>query len=112
MKLLNKLPNSVRAAPDLEWSVLKMLPVALVAGTLLPLAVSLSNRFMPPEGTAAENESYLKMVDILSIAMTVTIWMAAFTIAIGCVVVVVMKGPAYVADAYELEDSDHPAPRP
>lgn len=112
MKLLNKLPDSVRAAPGLEWSVLKMLPVALVAGTLLPLAFSLSNRFMPPEGTAADIESYLGMVDILSIAMAVTVWMSAFTIAIGCVVVVVMKGPAYVADAYELEDSDHPDPRP
>ena len=112
MRLLNKLPNTVRAAPGLEWSVLKMLPFALIAGTLLPLAVSVMSRFMPPEGTAAEIESYLKMVDILSIATAVTVWMTALTIAIGCVVGMVMKGPGYVADAYELEDSDHPYPRP
>jgi len=27
---------------------------------------------------------------------------------IGCVIVMLMKGPAYVADAYELNDSDRP----
>lgn len=112
MRLLNKLPNSVRAAPGLEWSILKMLPVVLAAGTLLPLGISLSTRFMPPQGTAAEIESHLKMVDILCIATAVTVWMAALTVAIGCVVVVVMKGPACVADAYELVDSDRPEPGP
>ena len=30
------------------------------------------------------------------------------TLAIGCIVML-MKGPAYVADAYHLNDSDRPA---
>jgi len=29
---------------------------------------------------------------------------------IACVIVWLMKGPAYVADAYPLPDSDRPAP--
>jgi len=50
-------------------------------------------------------------VDIIAIAMAVTVWTAVLTVAIGCFVVIMMKGPAYVADAYELEDSERPRPR-
>jgi hypothetical protein len=31
-------------------------------------------------------------------------------VAIGCVIVMLMKGPAYVADAYELPHRDQPLP--
>jgi len=31
------------------------------------------------------------------------------TLAIGCAIVVVMKGPGYVADAYPLSHSDSPS---
>ena len=34
---------------------------------------------------------------------------AVFTVTIGCIIVVLMKGPAYVADAYKLDDSEQPA---
>jgi hypothetical protein len=36
---------------------------------------------------------------------------AVLTIAIGCIVVMIMKGPAYVADGYELDAADAPAPQ-
>ena len=111
MKWLNKLPKSVRSAPGLEWTILRKLPLALLLGTLLPIAISMTNRVFPPAGSPAEIEKYATMVDILSIASMLTIWAAAMTVAIGCFVVVVMKGPAYVADAYELVDSSHPKPR-
>jgi len=111
MKMFNKLPNSVRAAPGLERAILRKLPLALLLGTCLPLAASLANRVFPPDGPAAQLEKYIKMVDILSIATMVTVWSAGLTIAIGCFAVVAMKGPACVADAYELLDSDSPGPR-
>lgn len=31
-----------------------------------------------------------------------SIWFFVGTVAIGCIVVMIMKGPAYVADPYEL----------
>lgn len=108
MKLLRKLPNSRRNAAGLEWLVLKRLPAALLVGTLLPLAISLVHRLFPPNGTPAEVAKHLKTVDILSMATVATIWMTAFTIAIACCIVVIMKGPAYVADSYELPDSERP----
>ena len=53
MKYLKKLPNSVREAPGLEWTVMKKLPLALGLGTLFPLVMSLANRFFPPQGAAS-----------------------------------------------------------
>jgi uncharacterized Tic20 family protein len=37
---------------------------------------------------------------ILVIGLVVLHWTLVFTVAIGCVIVWLMKGPAYVADAY------------
>lgn len=108
MKILTKLPNSRREPPGLEWTILKKLPKVLFAGTLIPLAISLSGHLFEPQGTAAEIAKHIKSVDIMCITTVVTLWMAALTVAIGCCVVVIMKGPAYVADAYELSDSDRP----
>jgi len=109
VKYLKKLPNSVREAPGFEWTVMKKLPLALGLGTLLPLVMSLANRFFASQGVVAgEIAKHIKSVDILAIAIAVTVWTAVMTIAIGCFVVMMMKGHAYVADAYELEDSEHP----
>jgi uncharacterized membrane protein len=109
--MLRKLPNSRREAPGLEWVILKKLPGTLLVGTLFPFIIGLANRFFPPEATAAQIARHIKTVDIIAIAMAVTVWTAVLTVAIGCFVVIMMKGPAYVADAYELEDSERPRPR-
>ena len=111
MKLFNKLPNFHREAPGLEWAILKKLPLTLLLGTVVPLAVSVANRFFPPEASAVQIAKHVKLVDILCIAASVTVWTAVFTVAIGCVVVGLVKGPAYVADAYELVDSERPRTR-
>jgi len=111
MKLLRKLPNSVRQAAGLEWYILKKLPLTLLIGTLFPLVISLANRFYWREGATAEIAKHIKIVNIISIATAVTVCTAVFTVAIACFIVVVMKGSAYVADAYELVDSEHPRAR-
>jgi hypothetical protein len=36
-------------------------------------------------------------------------WTLVLTLAIGCVIVMLMKGPAYVADAYPIEEPAHDA---
>jgi hypothetical protein len=110
MKYLNKLPNSRREPAGLERVILRKLPATLLGGTLIPLFVSVASHLFPPAGTVVEIAKHLKTIDILSIATGLTVWTAAFTVAIGCVVVVLMKGPGYVADAYDLVDSEHPGP--
>jgi hypothetical protein len=78
---------------------------------VVPLAVSVANRFFTPDVGAAQLAKHVELVDILCIATAVTVWTAVFTVAIACVVVVLMKGPAYVADAYELTDAERPRSR-
>jgi len=111
VKYLKKLPNSVREASGLEWTVMKKLPLALGLGTLFPLVMGLANRFFPPEGTVTQIAKHIKSVDILAIATAVTVWTAVLTVAIGCFVMMMMKGRAYVADAYQLTDSERPKSR-
>ena len=105
--LFRKLPGSRREPPGLEWRIWKKLPLLLIAGTAIPLiAYAYAHAFPPAD--AEPIAKYLDLVGILVTATIVTVWTAVFTVAIGCFVVRVMKGPAYVADAYPLIDSEKP----
>jgi hypothetical protein len=110
MTLLNKLPGSRREPPGLEWYILRRLPLWLLVGTVVPAACYLYAAAFPAPSDADTVEKYLSGVGIAVIATVLTLWTAAFTVAIGCVVVWIMKGPGYVADAYPLVDAEQPGP--
>ena len=42
------------------------------------------------------------------IGLAVLIWTAVVIVSFGCVIVWLMKGPAYVADGFEVSHSDQP----
>ena len=105
MKYLQKLHDR-REPPGLEWTILKKLPMALLGSTLVPVFLAVGARIMPPGGAAMDVAKQVKHVDITAIGLAITLWIAVLTVAIGCVVVIVMKGPAYVADAYPMEEPD------
>ena len=108
MRLLQKLPGSVREPPGLEWKILKKLPMVLVAGTTVA-GLCFAYAYLVPAPDAGDSiEKYLTGVAIAVVATTLTLWTAIFTTAIGCAVVWIMKGPAYVADGYPLSDADQP----
>ena len=108
MDLLRILPHSRRAPSGLEWVVLKKLPIVLLGGTLVPAFFSALSHAFPPNGPPVMVARHLTSLDIFAIASVLTVWMTVLTVAIACLIVVVMKGPAYVADAYPLSDSDYP----
>ena len=108
MRYLQKLPNSRRSPPGLERVILRKLPTALLAGTFIPLACYAVAWLFPDPAIGDAPEKYLTGVGIAAIATAITAWTAVFTVAIGCFVVVLMKGPAYVADRYDLIDSEEP----
>jgi hypothetical protein len=103
---LNRLPGFQRSAPGLEWALWKKLPLLLALGTLLPLAVAglwwLAAEEVPTP--AQDRDFWLVMYRL--IAVVVFHWTAVLTVAIGCVIVMVMKGPAFVADPYPPEGRD------
>ncbi len=110
MNLFNKL-HGRRVPPGLEWQILRKLPHITLAGSLIPVALAVLVRVLPPE-PGVDVAKHIKTVDIFAIATAITFFTAVLTVAIACVVVFLMKGPAYVADAYPLQHSDHPATGP
>ena len=107
MNLFRKLHG--RLTPHgLEIRILRRLPRVALVGSLLPIALAVLVRIMPSD-PGVDRAKHIQSVDIFAIASGVTFLTAIFTVAIGCVVVYVMKGPAYVADAYDVEHADEPA---
>jgi hypothetical protein len=103
MNLFDKLPGYTRSAPGLEQTLWRRLPAILLWGTLLPLLVSLAHHAWAPavpEGSASDSAQLL--LDYTLIGVILLHWSLVLTVALGCLIVRVMKGPAYVADAYPL----------
>jgi len=118
MNLFNKLPGFVRSAPGLEQRIWRHLPAILLWGTLLPLLLAGVNHALAlaasPPGIA---DGALLLWDYTMYGVVVLHWTLVLTLALGSFIVRVMKGPAYVADAYPLPEptdaaSDAPPVKP
>lgn len=106
---LIRLQDTQRAPSGLEWAIWRKLPLITVAGTLAIAALWLAvDKALQPQASA-EQARLLLMLTYIAIGAVVFHWTMVLTLAIGCAIVIVMKGPGYVADAYPLSHSDHPA---
>jgi hypothetical protein len=110
MNWLQKLPGFQRSPHGLEWTLLRLMPTVWVAGTLLPALLALAARFFITANTPAELARHLQMFDFVMIGLVIFIWTLVLTVTIGCVIVWLMKGPAFVADGFEVSHSDAPRP--
>lgn len=95
-----------REPPGMELLLLRKLPKIVLVGTLLPIALSIIARIVP--SVATDPAKRIMSIDIFAIAALITFWTIVLTVAIGCVIVYIMKGPAYVADPYPVEHADRP----
>lgn len=102
--LFNHLPGFSRSQPGLEVRVMRLLPRALVLGSGLLMLPPVLARLLG----LTTAEVGVAMVDLVSVSLLMLHWTALFTTAIAAFIVHVMKGPAYVADAYPLPDADLP----
>lgn len=100
MNWFHILPGFSRTPPGRERAILRRLPHWTWQGTLALAAPSLIARVWPWQGTASETYSRITAIDIGVISVVILFWTVALTVAIGAFIVMVMKGPAYVADAY------------
>ena len=94
----------------MELRILRRLPVVTLVASLAVLALPVLARLMPLE-PGVDPSKAARTVDIFAIATEITLLVAAFTVAIGCVVVHIMKGPAYAADSMPVQHADRPATR-
>jgi len=107
MQLFRKI-NDHREPPGMERVVLKKLPMYIAGGTAVPALVAAFSRLSPPEGAPLAIAKQIGIIDYVAMGAVFTVWTAALTVAIGCLVVIVMKGPTYAADSYYMEDPEHP----
>jgi ABC-type Fe3+ transport system permease subunit len=107
MRWLTKIPGSIRSASGLEWALWRKLPAIWAVGTALPLLALGIYHWLADASTPSAQRA-LQLADYVVTGIVVFHWTAVLTIAIGCVVVMLMKGPAYVADGLAVSHSDQP----
>ena len=108
MHWFNKLPHTKRAASGLEWTLWKKLPLITWAGTFLPLAMLAIVYLLNGESPDPSTARWLLMMAYIVVGVILFHWSVVVTLAIGCLIVMAMKGPGYVADGYLLPHSDRP----
>ena len=108
MNWLRKLPGYQRTPAGFELRLLRLMPSIWLAGTLLPALMAFAARYLLNGNTAAELARNIQMFDYAMIGLVILIWTLVLTVTIGCIIVWLMKGPAYVADGYEVSHSDKP----
>lgn len=108
MSAFNKLPGFVRTPPGKERTVLRKVPIIFLLGTVLLALPSLLARLFLVDESQATATSLITTVDIYAISFIVVHWTVVVTVSIAAFIVMVMKGPAYVADAYPLNESETP----
>ena len=108
MQLFRKLHGRV-APPGLEWKLLKAVPPALLLSLALPACIAFGGRVYSASATVENPAKLVTSIDIFAWSIAATLVTAVITVAIGCIVVWIMKGPAYVADAYPMPHASRPA---
>ncbi|MDP2064535.1 MAG: hypothetical protein Q8K38_01000 [Burkholderiaceae bacterium] len=102
MDWLRRVPGSRREPPGLEWKLWRKLPVILLLGTVLPVLVAVAVHLWVDTDAAPALARQVLLTDYIVAAVVVLHWTTVLTVAIGCVVVMIMKGPAYEADPYPV----------
>lgn len=111
MALFNKLPGFQRSPAGIERKILRAIPSTLTLGLGILVLPSLLLRLT---GHGTWDLSHVaSMVDIYTMGAVLLFVNIVGIVGTGAFIVMVMKGPAYVADAYEVGDSDAPRqPKP
>lgn len=108
MNWLKRLPHGTRSASGLEWTLWRKLPLIALLGTALPLLGLGLAHLMADPGADAAQARWLQLANYVVLGVLVFHWTMVVTAGIGCIIVMVMKGPGYVADGYPVSHSDQP----
>lgn len=102
----NRLPGFSRGDPGCERDVLRLLPRAFWLGSLLLGLPSLLVRLWFWWWLGVDSEVDVMTADIYVLGLLVLHWTVLLTGGLAAFIVMVMKGPAYVADPYPLTEVD------
>lgn len=104
MNLFNRLHGSRREEAGLEWKIFRKLPAILLGGTVFALGLIAALQF----GLLEMQIKNAMQLQYAIVGWLLFHWMSILAIGLFCSIAIVMKGPAYVMDAYPLPDSEHP----
>jgi heme/copper-type cytochrome/quinol oxidase subunit 2 len=107
---MQKHPPDRKYPAGLEWTLFKKIPLLAVAGFLLLAILWATVTLWPWQGSETEIASQIQQFGFALIGAAVFYLTVIVTVAIGCVVVLIMKGPRYTADSYPVEDAERPGP--
>ncbi|WP_153132767.1 hypothetical protein [Dechloromonas hortensis] len=102
MNLFNRLPGFPHPPASKERIVLRQLPKTFLLGTLLLAVPSLLARLT----SSREDVLAVTTTDIYVISLIILLWTVVFTVGIAAFIIMMMQGPAYVADAYPLQEAE------
>lgn len=108
MDWFKKIPQSQRSATGLEWRLWRKLPLIALVGTLLPLLCLGLLHLLADAQADAVHLRWLQMMGYVLGGVILFHWTMVLTVGIGCIIVIIMKGPGYVADGYRVSHSDQP----
>lgn len=103
MDWLKRSPGSRRMASGLEWRIWRRLPRILVISVALPAALAVLRWW-----GAGDDESNLIQAERFAYAMAGLVIFAltmVFTVGLGCIIVMIMKGPRYTADPLPVDEA-------
>lgn len=112
MAIMKKNPDSQRAPAGLEWKLFKKLPALTLAGLIVICLIWAVAHLWRFDADTAHRAHTLQTVDFALIGLVIFHLTMVLTVALGCLIVMIMKGPQYTADSYELQDADAPLPEP
>lgn len=104
MNLFARQPGFTQTPPGLERKILRHLSRWLWQGSFILALPSLLVRLISSDPEALS----IMTTDIYVAGLVVLHWTVLFTVGIGAFIVMMMKGPAYIADAYPLDEADAP----
>lgn len=107
---MKKNPESIRTPAGLEWKLMQRLPRLTLIGLLALLALWALVQVWPFGGDPGKVGHNLRIFDFVMIGLASFHLTMALTVALGCFIVMVMKGPQYTSDSYPVQDAEQPQP--
>ncbi len=101
-----RLPGSQQEAAGVERVLLRRLPSLLLIGSLLLALPALIVRLIHLGAPDLCSATCLMTTDIFVVSLIILHWTVVVTVAIAAFIILVMKGPAFVADAYALDEAE------
>ncbi len=106
---MKKNPDSIRAPAGLEWRLVRKLPKLALLGLLALLVLWGIVHAWHFDGDPQDIERKLRTFNYMLIGAAIFHVTMVITAALGCLIVMIMKGPQYTSDSYPVEDAERPS---